>query len=84
MTTTMLNHLVALFDELIEQQTKKVVKLANEHYPGISREDLRNPQDFPKLMADAQFNFEDGILAGYLAAKIAIVRELRSEDDEKS
>lgn len=79
MATLTQDRVLELVDELITQQSKKVMRIADSHYPGINAEDIRNPQDFPKLIADAQFNFEDGILAGYIAAKIALIRELRSE-----
>lgn len=69
--------LQTLFDELIAQQLAKVLKLAKFYYPDITPEDVRNPQDFPKLMADANFHFEDGILSGYLAAKIAVLAKLK-------
>lgn len=65
-----------LFDTLIEHQRKKVLKLAQQHYPGLTPEDIRNPQDFPKLLQDANFNFEDGILSGFLSAKMAVLSSL--------
>lgn len=66
------------FDQLIEQQKNKVLKMARVYYPGITAEDARNPQDFPKLMKDPNFNFEDGILCGYVAAKMAAFNFLKS------
>ena len=66
----------ALFDPMIEHQKNKVVKIAQQFYPGTTPEDLRNAQDFPKLLTDANFNFEDGILSGYIAAKMALVQEI--------
>ena len=61
-----------LFDELITQQRAKVLRLAREAVPGITPEDVLNPHDFPALKAHATFEYEDGILAGYIAAQIAV------------
>lgn len=69
---------LALFDELIAGQQKKILKLARQFYPGVTPEDIRNPQDFEKLQSNAHFNFEDGILAGYISAKMAFLAEARA------
>jgi hypothetical protein len=58
--------------ELIELQHNKVLDLANRIHPGLSSEDIRNPHDFPDLIADPGWNFEDGILSGLKAAHMAL------------
>ncbi len=58
--------------ELIKLQEKKVLDLARRIHPGITPEDIRNPQDFPDLIADSGWNYEDGILAGLKSAHIAL------------
>ena len=58
--------------EMIEFQRKKLLKLSREILPNLTSEDLRNPQDFPELIKDPSFNYEDGLLAGYLAVQIAM------------
>ena len=58
--------------EMIEFQREKLLKLSREILPNLTSEDLRNPQDFPELIKDPSFNYEDGLLAGYLAAQIAM------------
>jgi hypothetical protein len=58
--------------ELIELQHNKVLELANRIHPGLSSEDIRNPHDFPDLIADSGWNFEDGILSGLKAAHMAL------------
>ena len=58
--------------ELIELQEKKVLDLARRIHPGITPEDIRNPQDFPDLIADSGWNYEDGILAGLKSAHMAL------------
>tara|TARA_B100001123_G_C14346114_1_gene645145 strand:+ start:34 stop:267 length:234 start_codon:yes stop_codon:yes gene_type:complete len=63
-----------LLEEMIKHQEKKVLKIARELIPDATPEDIRNPQDFPKLYEDAIFNYEDGILTGYLSIKSALVK----------
>jgi hypothetical protein len=58
--------------ELIGLQEKKVLDLANRIHPGLSSEDIRNPHDFPDLIADSGWNFEDGILSGFKSAHMAL------------
>ena len=50
--------------EMIELQRKKLLKLSREILPNLTPEDLRNPQDFPELIKDPSFHYEDGLLAG--------------------
>ena len=61
-----------LMTELVEYQEKKVLEMARRLHPGITAEDIRNPQDFPDLRDNPQWNFEDGILSGYKSAHIAL------------
>ena len=58
--------------EMVEFQREKLLKLAREILPDLTPEDLRNPQDFPELTKDPLFNYEDGLLAGYLAVQTAM------------
>lgn len=74
---TLRERLDRLFDEMIAHQRKKILNIAREHYPAIGGDDLLNPHDFPKLEADNRFQFEDGLLAGYIAAQMAVRAELR-------
>lgn len=69
-----------LFDEMVSFQRKKILNIAREHYPAISGDDLLNPHDFAKLEADNRFQFEDGMLAGYIAAQMAVRAELASAE----
>lgn len=61
--------------KLVEVQRAKVLRTARELNPRVTPEDILNPHDFPELMADSTFNFEDGHLAGLISAQIS----LRSE-----
>lgn len=73
----------ALFDKMIEQQRKKVLRLAREAVPNIGPEDVLNPHDFPALKAHPTFEFEDGILSGLVAAQIALRAEIRIQVDRE-
>ena len=57
---------------MISRQREKVLRLAREVLPHLTPEDIRNPQDFPELLRDPVFNYEDGILTGYLGVENAI------------
>ena len=62
----------ALLAEMIGQQERTVLALARRLVPHLTPEDLRNPHDFPPLVESADFNYEDGILAGLKAAAVAV------------
>ena len=66
-----------LFDQMISQQRKKVLKLAREAVPHISSEDVLNPHDYPELKAHPTFEYEDGLLAGLLSAQMAFRAEVK-------
>lgn len=68
--------MIRLLDEMIEHQRRKVLSIAREFIPGITPEDLRNPQDYPELMNNSRFNFEDGVLSGYLGVRMALLNEI--------
>ncbi len=62
----------ALLAEMAAGQERKVLALARRIVAHLTPEDLRNPQDFAPLVESAEFNYEDGILAGLRAAEIAV------------
>ena len=67
MATPNLKHLKDFESDLalaLERQRKKVLELARRLVPGATPEDILNPQDFPKLMQNRDFQFEDGIASG--------------------
>jgi hypothetical protein len=68
----------ALLAAMVEAQDRKVLALARRLVRGLTPEDVRNPHDFPALVESAEFNYEDGILAG-LRAAAAAVRAARRE-----
>ncbi|GEM_PF-24108 len=68
-----------LLEQMIRHQEEKVLKIARDIVPGVTPEDLRNPNDFPALDRHSQFNFEDGILAGLKSALMAL-RQKKGSD----
>ena len=71
-----------LLQELIEHQQTKVLKVAREIVPDATPEDIRNPQDFPDLVKDTLFNYEDGILTGYLTLQTALRKQSRTDNPD--
>ena len=71
-----------LLQELIEHQQIKVLKVAREIVPDATPEDIRNPQDFPDLVSDTLFNYEDGILTGYLTLQTALRKQTRTDNPD--
>jgi hypothetical protein len=67
----------SLFEKMIGQQRAKVFRLAREAVPTIGPDDVLNPHDFPELKAHPTFEYEDGHLAGLLAAQMAFRAEVR-------
>ena len=61
-----------LLEEMIAQQEAKLLALARRLVPHLTAEDLLNPHDFVPLAESAEFNYEDGILAGLRAAGAAV------------
>jgi hypothetical protein len=73
-----IDELETLFEELIAHQRKRVMARAQRLNPRITDDDLLSPVDLPELAADPEWNYEDGLLAGYLAAQMAVrARALR-------
>ena len=65
-----------LFGELIEQQRRKVVAEARRRDPRLTDDDVEQPHDFPVLAGDPRWQYEDGVLAGFRAAHMAVRAEL--------
>ena len=65
-----------LVQEMIVHQQSKVLKIAREILPDATPEDIKNPQDFPELVTDTLFNYEDGILTGYLTLQTALRKKI--------
>ena len=67
-----ISSITQMLEEMVEHQQAKVLKVARGIIPDATPEDIRNPQDFPELSSDSLFNYEDGILTGYLSLQIAL------------
>lgn len=61
-----------VLDKLHEQQVAKSQKVGQLTYPGLTKEDVLNPDNFPQLIWDPRFMYEDGMSAGILSAKMAL------------
>ncbi len=68
-----------LLQEMVKHQQAKVLKVARELVPDATPEDVRNPQDFPELLTDTLFNYEDGSLTGSLTLQTALRNQLNNE-----
>jgi hypothetical protein len=62
----------SLLSGMIDHQRGKLVKRAREVMPECTFEDVMNPDGVEPLRRDPSFNYEDGILAGLIAAQIAM------------
>ena len=62
----------ALLEEMIAAQRRRLLELARRIDPALTPEDLLQPHDHPRLSASSDFQFEDGMLAGYLAVRAAL------------
>lgn len=60
-----------MLQSMIDLQETKVLALARRLKPGLTAEDVRNAHDHREL-DDADLQFEDGTLAGLLAAQAAV------------
>lgn len=67
-----------IFDEMIEQQKTKAKKIAMQHNPHLTTEDLLNPDNFPAVINNPHFMYEDGMAAGMLSCQMAIRAYLNS------
>ena len=63
---------LALLGQMEDLHRGKVLELARRILPHLTAEDIRNPHDFPDL-ADPDWHFEDGQLAGIQAVRFALV-----------
>jgi hypothetical protein len=66
-----------LFEQMIAQQRQRVLAHARRLNPKLTEDDIQQPQDFAELQASAEWQYEDGVLAGYCAAQAAVRAQLR-------
>ena len=64
-------------EAMIQDQRRKVFELACRLRPGLTEDDITQPHDYPELRENWHWNYEDGVLAGLLAAQLTIRRGTR-------
>ncbi|MDP1608713.1 MAG: hypothetical protein Q8L98_05320 [Chlamydiales bacterium] len=64
---------IALMQELIAGQKKKLLSSAERIVPHITLDDLLQPNDFPELELHPHFRYEEGILDGLQVAYAALL-----------
>jgi hypothetical protein len=62
-----------IFDELVEGQIRRMHEFSKKIYPHITPDDLWQPNDFPLLEENPYFRYEEGVLAGLLQVKAALL-----------
>ncbi len=60
-----------LFDDMVVQQKERMLRLAKGVLPGITEDDLMQPNDYPELENHPIFRYEEGVLEGLLTARMA-------------
>jgi len=68
-----------LFDELIAFQEKKLLDYAAEIIPNVTSDDILQPNDYDELENHPFFRYEEGVLKGIQAAKMAVLAKLRED-----
>ena len=68
-----------LLEEMISSQRERLLALARRIEPDLTPDDLLQSHDHPSLETSPDFNFEDGILAGYLAFRAAFRANRKSD-----
>jgi hypothetical protein len=66
-----------LLDEMVAQQRARVLTHARRLNGKLTDDDVQQPHDFPELAGSPEWNYEDGILAGYQAVQAALRATLR-------
>ena len=67
-----------LLQELIDGQQKTLLQLARRIVPNATSDDILQPNDFPELENHPHFRYEEGVLAGFQSAQIALRCRVRS------
>ncbi len=69
-----------LLGEMIAQQRARVLQHARRLNPKLTDDDVQQPHDFPELAGSPEWNYEDGLLAGYQAVQAAMRATFRKLD----
>ena len=66
---------VHIIEQIVHQQRQKIVSHSRKVIPHITQEDLFQPQDYPELVLDPEFCYEEGLLHGLESALAALRAE---------
>jgi len=69
-----------LLEEMIAHQRKRVLEHARRLNGKLTEDDVEQPHDFPELANAPDWQYEDGILAGYRAVQTAMRATFRKLD----
>lgn len=72
------NAIDALFEEMVSFQRKKLLSCGQQIVPGITEDDLLQPNDFIELEHHPLFRYEEGVLAGIQSVQMALSAQLKS------
>jgi hypothetical protein len=68
-----------LIDEMITQQREKVLLCGRQFIPNLTEEDALQPIDYLALEENPYFRYEEGVLAGMLTMRMALLAEYAQE-----
>jgi hypothetical protein len=74
MSSTPIDEAVAALERMIVQQRERCLELARRLHPGLTADDITQPHDYPELAQNWHWNYEDGVLAGLVAAQLTLRR----------
>lgn len=61
-----------LLDEVMKNQQKKLLEVGEQLVPGLTSDDLLQPNDFPVLESHPAFRYEEGVMHGIQMLQMAI------------
>lgn len=61
-----------LLEEMIAHQRRRVLEHARRLNGKLTEDDVEQPHDFPELAHSPEWQYEDGVLAGYRAVQAAM------------
>ena len=71
-----------IFDSLIALQKKKVRQCAEALVPGVTDDDLLQPNDFAVLENSPHFRYNEGVLEGLMSARMAYLARVRALEEQ--
>ncbi len=61
-----------IMSDLLDYQRQRLFVLGRQFVPNLTPDDLLQPNDFVELESNPFFRYEEGVLAGMLAAQVAL------------